>query len=115
MVDERFPPSFGIIRRRRRRGPRLLHALERRSRPLYQESKRQPPGGSPGVSGLEPLAFDMKVTITYLNIRGFASHQVELEAYLRIHQFPSIVGITGPFLDASTKNICLSWYVLVSR
>ena len=55
----------------------------------------------------------MKVTILSLNIRGFLHHQTELEAFLRVHGLPSIVGITETLLDASTKNIyCLNmcWY-----
>ena len=83
MVDERFPPSLGTSRRRRR-GPRSVHALVRRSRSRYQEFKRQPPDGGLGKSGLVPSAFNSKVTLLYLNIRGFLSHRIELEAFLHI-------------------------------
>ena len=114
MVDVRFPPSPGRTRCRRR-GPRSQKSLLRRSRLRETILGRQPPSGSPGESGLEPLVFDMKVTTLSLNIRGFLHHQTELEAFLRVHGLPSIVGITETLLDASTKNIYLSEYVLVSR
>ena len=114
MVDERFPPSFGTIRLRRR-GPRSLHALVRRSRPPYQKFQRQPPNGSLGESGLVSSAPNSKITLLYLNIRGFVSHQVELEAFLRIQGLPTIVGITETLLEKSTKTIALSQYVLISR
>ena len=51
----------------------------------------------------------------YLNIRGFLSHQIELEAFLRIQGLPILVGITETLLDKNTKSIALSQYVLVSR
>ena len=114
MVDERLPPPL-VTTRRRRRGPRSLQATTRRTKTSGLHDRRQPPSGSSGKSGFGPLAFDTKVTITNLNIRGFLSHQVELEAYLRIQGLPSIVGIIETLLDASTKFISLSGYVLVSR
>ena len=112
MVDERLPPS-PVTERRRRRGPRSLQAIARRLRTT--DDRRQPPSGSPGKSGHVPLEIDTKVTILSLNIRGFISHQIELEAFLLLHGLPSIVGITETFLDASTTNISLSGYTLVSR
>ena len=112
MVDERFPPS-PVTGRCRRRGPRSLQAIARRVR--TSNERRQPPSGTLGESGHVPLELDTKITILSLNIRGFLSHQIELETFLRMHGSPSIVGITETLLDASTQNIKLSRYTLVSR
>ena len=50
-----------------------------------------------------------------MNIRGLLSKQTDLDAHLRICGWPSIVGITETFWDASTKIVTLAGYELVSR
>ena len=93
-----------------------MHALIQRQRKEKRSVGLQlPPSGSPGESGHVPLACDTKVTVIFLNIRGFLSHQIELEAFLHNSGLPTIVGITETFLDASTTSILLSGYVLVSK
>ena len=114
MVDERLPPP-PITSRHRRRGPRFLHAQERRLRYPGNLNGRQPPSGCPGQSGLIPLVRENKVTVLFSNIRGFLSKQTDVEAYLRICGLPSIVGITEILLDATTKIVTLARYELVSR
>ena len=51
----------------------------------------------------------------HVNIRGFLSHRAELEVHLEQHDFPTVVGITESWLDASTTSPVLSRYVLISR
>ena len=87
----------------------------RRARTTGSDDRRQPPSGCPGKSGHLPLVQENKVTVLFLNIRGFVSHHIELQAYLRICGMPSIVGITETLLDASTTTIVLAGYELVSR
>ena len=114
VVDERFPQSL-VITRRRRRGPRSLHAIMRSARTTGSDDRRQPPSGCPGKSGHLPFVQENKVTVLFLNIRGFVSHHIELQAYLRIFGMPIIVGMTQTLLDASTTTIALVGYELVSR
>ena len=92
-----------------------MEAQVRRNRLCNNSGGRQPPSGCPSESGQTPLVRENMVTVLFLNIRGFLSHQTELEAYLRICGLPSIVGITKTFLGASTKTLALVGYKLVSR
>ena len=56
-----------------------------------------------------PLVQNSKVTILFLNIRGFLSHRAELEAYISAHPSFSFVGITESFLEASVKFVGMVW------
>ena len=85
-----------------------MHATVRRRRKYEDNSKRQPPSGGPGDAGLGPLDIDCSITVPFLNIRGFVTHHIELEAYARIQGLPGIIGMTETVLDSSTKKQKLS-------
>ena len=71
VAHERFPqlPKGRL----RKRGPRLIDAHVRRSERL-NSGQRQPPSDDPSKSGLASLVCDTKVTIVFLDIRGYLSH-----------------------------------------
>ena len=70
--------------------------------------------GGPGDAGLQSLDVDCSITVLFLNIRGFVSHHIELEAYARIQGLPGIIGMTETLLDPSTEKY-IAEYALVSR
>jgi hypothetical protein len=51
----------------------------------------------------------------HLNLRGFVSHQAELQHRIAQSGFPDLVGITESFLDKSTSTAALIGYTLISR
>ena len=56
------------------------------------------------------------MTLDLINIRGFLSHQAELEAYLAVSEPTSaLLYLNETFLDKSIKNISISNYTLISR
>ena len=127
-------------RRSRRRGPRSLHAIEKRSLQISANCRirRQGPrsseatlrrsrrhhvhmhesfeqGGRLCKPSLSPSCSDSSFSLIHMNIRGFISHRQELEVYLALLNFPALVGITETFLDQSVANPSLHGYSLVSR
>ena len=59
---------------------------------------------------------DHAFRILHANIRGWASHNVELAARLRImKQKPDLICINETFLDKSVGHITLEGYVLIAR
>ena len=58
----------------------------------------------------------LNISILHLNIRGFTSHQKELEARIELMtSSPTIVCLNETFLDQSFRSIFLDGYTLVSR
>ena len=109
MVDER--PG-----RKRRRGPRSLHAVTRRQKCVGKNSYSRPSLGSCSCKS-EPklLPMDVHIHILHVNLRGFLSHKTELEARIAKQGLPELVGITETHLDKSVPAITLSNYTLISR
>ena len=123
--------------RLRRRGPRSELALIRRSVPKH---RRALPSMSPGESGDTMLVNDSSVPhqshnisdlqcttrinseilsrdsiqIYNINIRCLLSNQAELEYHLDQHR-PHIVTLQETWLDASTEDVDIKGYVVVSR
>ena len=104
VTDERFPQLL-TKGRLRKRGPRSIDAQVRRSE-RFNSGQRQPPSDDPGKSGLESLACDTKVAVLFLNIHGYLSHQIELEAFLRNVGLPKIVGSTEFFWTHLQRALC---------
>ena len=83
-----------------------------------------PPSGGPSKSGPEPLVEPMvqnstdvsMLSILHVNIRGWLSHHVELEAHIRLlPKVPMFVVVNETFLNASVEAVKLSGYDIICR
>ena len=92
-----------------------MHAVERRPRPLYQESKRQPHGGGLCESKLVPLCIGSYFILLRMNIYGYMKNNAEFAAHLKLIGMPSFVGITETWLTNKVGIISIPGYTLVSR
>ena len=102
--------------RKRRRGPRSMHAIiQKKSKHPIPGDLQQPRGGSFGKSKEEPPLTNSSITILQVNIRGFVSHCAELEVHLFMCGMPYFVAITVTWLKSNTEHITLTGYTLISR
>ena len=114
-------------KRFRRRGPRSLLSIERRSSFSrdrdFSSSEAQPsgafsetPGGGPCQSGSVLPAIMNKFSFLHFNIRVFLSYKSELEVLLEKYKYPILVALTETFLDPiSVKMPVLIGYDVVGR
>ena len=102
-------------RRLRRRGPRSLHAVDRRCRLDTQNSGLHRPRGSSLCKSKLALPSNDCFTLVHLNMHGFCSHRHELEVQLEVLGYPDFVAITETVLDKSTISPALYGYELISR
>ena len=119
--DERPDATPLSSRRSRRRGPRSLISLSRRSVSQSNSflsqthSSLSPPADdlcqSRSISAVE---FD-KLSILQCNLRGWISHHDELEACLNLVSLPFLIFLNETLLDASIERPELSGYELVGR
>lgn len=114
-MDAERLPGMSHAKRKRRRGPRSFDAVLLRSR-LASHTHTSPQGDgrrySRPTSPFELAGF----TILHVNVRGFISHQHELQASIRLMQpRPNIICMNETFLNQSVQQINLEGYVLVSR
>ena len=123
LLDRERPPGY-LHRRWRRRGPRSLDALARRSRPsaasvvppvVRANRVFSPHDGGPCESGSVPPSIINSFTILHHNIRGFLIHKRELEILLSIYKYPDFVALVETFLDPSVSNPQLPGYVEIGR
>ena len=113
VVDERPPPK--ATRRLRRRGPRSVDALFRRSHVSQNSCPRQPRGNGLRQSRPQLPSLHDSFVVLHHNIRGFLSHHAEFEMVLASHGYPAFVCLVETFLDSSMLHPTLSGYELVSR
>ena len=100
-------------RRLRRRGPRSLSSLQRRhyTQTAWQSGAVDPVAAEPGCQYLT-----YEFAIYHINIRGWLSHAAELAGRIQIlPNPPSIITLNETLLDASTHNITIPNFSLVSR
>ena len=114
MELERPPGTSHSACRSRRRGPRSLAALRRRSQAHLIRESSQGDGrcetGDPSPLQFEHFSFEL------LNIRGFLGKRVELEGHLRLAEsLPQLVALNETFLDKSVHAIRIAGYSVISR
>ena len=102
--------------RLRRRGPRSLHALAKRShRTSLNSRSHRPQGGDLCKPKSVPPSSVHSFTLLHHNVRGFLTRRAELEAHIEALRWPQLVALTETWLDASTTSPSLSGYCVVSR
>ena len=118
---ERPNATYIHTRRLRRRGPRSLTALHRRSHnhvsPSLSHSSDSPPADDLCQSrSSSAVNFDFnKLSILQCNLRGWISHHDELEACLQLTSHPSLIFLNEILLDASIAHPVITGYELVGR
>ena len=112
------------------RGPRSSAALQRRCRAQFHERNSSsnislPPGG--GTSEAVPAppvnptfatdcTTDFRTRVLHVNIRGWLSHFVELEAHVCLLPYkPMIIFVNETFLDESVESITFDGYEVICR
>ena len=138
------PPSPGSVRipsscrRARRRGPRSIEALARRSLratgpapgaacgqsrayapecTISSSSFLQSFNVSPSISiagNSSNISGGCTISLIHINIRGFISHQAQLTTILQTKK-PDLVALNETFLDPSVSSINMHGYDVVSR
>ena len=127
-ADVARPPCSKTARRYRKRGPRSVASrLQRRDRvsrcradfgstPFAMNSQNEFIEKCEGVEAISPFNLQDTFLIDCVNVQGFYSKRVELEAYVKTcRDQPDIIALNETFLDPSTEEVCISGYSLISR
>ena len=131
--DERPDASSNNSQRYRRRGPRSLEALKRRSRSSFSlpfnsfsatparsphnDRANSPSSSSEGLcqSRPPPAILINQLSILQCNIRGWISHHDELEVILDLQSRPSLIFLNETLLNQSIENPGIAGYDLIGR